>query len=151
MPVIDSRTMRQVVSGLGGTFIFRLAAALAAALGTIGLVLALVGVYGLVSFVVCQRAREIAIRMAIGAVRSDVLKLISRQSIELVIAGLFVGIVAATFLARAMAKLLVGLAATDPLTFVAVTVLLAAVALLASYIPAWRAMRVDPMVALRHE
>jgi predicted permease len=151
MPVIDSRTMRQVVSGLGGTFIFRLAAALAAALGIIGLVLALVGVYGLVSFVVCQRAREIAIRMTIGAVRSDVLKLISRQSIELVIAGLFVGIVAATFLARAMAKLLVGLAATDPLTFVAVTVLLAAVALLASYIPARRATRVDPMVALRHE
>jgi predicted permease len=151
MPVIDARTMRQVVSGLGGTFIFRLAASLAAVLGIIGLVLAVVGLYGLVSVVISQRTREIAIRMAIGAVRSDILKLISRQTLELVIAGLSVGVVAAIFLARAMAKLLVGLAAANALTFVAVTALLAAVALLATHIPARRAMRVDPMIALRYE
>jgi ABC-type antimicrobial peptide transport system permease subunit len=89
--------------------------------------------------------------MAIGAGRSDILKLISGQSLRPVIAGLLVGIVLAILLARAMAKLLLGLAATDPLTYAVVTMLLAAVALLASYIPARRAMRVDPMVALRYE
>jgi putative ABC transport system permease protein len=89
--------------------------------------------------------------MAIGAGRSDILKLIFGQSLRPVVAGLFVGIVLAILLARAMAKLLLGLTATDPLTYAVVTILLAAVALLASYIPARRAMRVDPMVALRFE
>jgi putative ABC transport system permease protein len=89
--------------------------------------------------------------MAIGAGRSDILKLISGQSLRPVLAGLFVGIVLAILLARAMAKLLLGLARTDPLTYAVVTILLAAVALLASYIPTRRAMRVDPMEALRYE
>jgi macrolide transport system ATP-binding/permease protein len=151
IPVIDSRTMRQVVDGLGGTFVFRLAASLAGVLGIVGLALALVGVYGVVSFLVCLRTHEVGIRMAIGAGRSDILKLISGRSLRPVIAGLLVGIVLAILLARAMAKLLLGLAATDPLTYAVVTMLLAAVALLASYIPARRAMRVDPMVALRYE
>ena len=151
MPVIDSRTMRQVVDGLGGTFVFRLAASLAGVLGIVGLALALVGVYGVVSFLVCQRTHEVGIRMAIGARRSDILRLIFGQSLRPVVGGLFVGIVLAILLARAMAKLLLGLAATDPLTYAVVTILLAAVALLASYIPARRAMRVDAMVALRYE
>jgi putative ABC transport system permease protein len=89
--------------------------------------------------------------MAIGAGRSDILKLILGQSLKPVVAGLFVGMVLAILLARAMAKLLLGLAATDPLTYAVVTILLATVALLASYIPARRAMRVDPIVALRYE
>jgi putative ABC transport system permease protein len=89
--------------------------------------------------------------MAIGARRSDILRLIFGQSLRPVVGGLFVGIVLAILLARAMAKLLLGLAATDPLTYAVVTILLAAVALLASYIPARRAMRVDAMVALRYE
>jgi putative ABC transport system permease protein len=151
MPVIDSRTMRQVVGGLGGTFVFRLAASLAGVLGIVGLALALVGVYGVVSSVVCLRTHEVGIRMAIGAGRSDILKLISVQSLRPVIAGLLVGVVLAILLARAMAKLSLGLAATNPLTYAGVTLLLAAVALLASYIPARRAMRVDPTVALRYE
>jgi putative ABC transport system permease protein len=151
MPVIDSRSMRQVVDGLGGTFVFRLAASLAGVLGIVGLALALVGVYGVVSFLVCLRTHEVGIRMAIGAGRSDILKLILGQSLKPVVAGLFVGMVLAILLARAMAKLLLGLAATDPLTYAVVTILLATVALLASYIPARRAMRVDPIVALRYE
>lgn len=114
MPVIDSRTMRQVVDGLGGTFVFRLAASLAGVLGIVGLALALVGVYGVVPFVVCLRTHEVGIRMAIGAGRSDIFKLISGQSLRPVIAGLLVGIVLAILLARAMAKLLLGLATTDP-------------------------------------
>jgi putative ABC transport system permease protein len=89
--------------------------------------------------------------MAIGAGRSDIFKLISGQSLRPVIAGLLVGIVLAILVARAMAKLLLGLAATDPLTYAVVTILLAAAALLASYLPVRRAMRVDPMVALRYE
>jgi macrolide transport system ATP-binding/permease protein len=151
MPVIDVRTMRQAVGGLGGMFIFRLAASLAGVLGILGLVLSLVGVYGVVSFVVSLRTHEIGIRMAVGAGSSDILKLISGQGFRLITAGLFLGIVAASLLARAIAKLLIGIAATDPLTYAVVSALLVAVAFSACYLPARHAMRVDPIVALRYE
>jgi predicted permease len=151
MPAIDVRTMREAISGLGGTFVFRLAASLAGALGILGLVLSLVGVYGVVSFVASLRTHEIGVRMAVGAGRSDILKLISLQAFRLIIAGLFLGIVAANLLARAMAKLLIGVAATDPLTYAVASILLAAVAFSACYIPARRAIRVDPVVALRYD
>jgi len=151
MPAIDVRTMREAIGGLGGTFIFRLAASLAGVLGILGLVLSIVGVYGVVSFVVSLRTHEIGVRMAIGAGRSDILKLISGQGFRLLVAGLFLGMLAANLVARAMSKLLIGVVATDPLTYAAVSILLAAAALSACYLPARRATRVDPMVALRHE
>ena len=151
LPLIDLRTMDQVVQGLGGMFIFRLAASLAAVMGFLGLALAVVGIYGVVSFSVTLRTHEIGVRMALGAKPSDVVKLVSRQGLRLVGAGVLLGIVVAFFFTRAIAKLLMDVSATDPLTFALVSFLLMAVTLLASWIPARRAIRVDPMVALRCE
>jgi predicted permease len=151
LPLIDVRTMDQVVQGLGGLFIFRLAASLAALLGFLGLALAVVGVYGVVSFSVTLRTHEIGVRMALGANRSDIVMLVSRQGSRLVSAGVALGLVVAFLVTRAMAKLLLGVGATDPVTFALVSFLLTAVTLLASWIPARRATRVDPMVALRCE
>jgi predicted permease len=151
LPLIDVRTMDQVVQGLGGLFIFRLAASLAAVMGLLGLVLAVVGVYGVVSFSVTRRTREIGIRMALGADRDDILKLVSKQGLRLVIAGVVVGVVVASIVTRAIGKLLMGVSATDPATYTLVVILLSAVTLLAGWIPARRATRVDPMVALRYE
>jgi predicted permease len=151
LPLIDVRTMDQVVQGLGGLFIFRLAASLAALMGLLGLALAVVGVYGVVSFSVTQRTREIGIRMALGAKRSDIVKLISWQGLSLVGAGVLLGLGVAFLVTRAIAKLLMGVSTTDPVTLALVSLLLTAVTLLASWIPARRAMRVDPMLALRYE
>ena len=151
LPLIDVRTMEQVVQGLGGLFVVRLAASLAGVVGILGLILAVMGVYGVVSFSVGQRTREIGIRVALGAERGDVLKLVSRQALRLVAVGLGTGLFAAWALTRAMSRLLVGISATDPLTFVSVAVLLAGIAFLASYVPARRAIAVDPVVALRSE
>jgi len=132
-------------------FIFRLAASLAAALGILGLALAVMGVYGVVSYAVTQRTNEIGIRMALGASRSDILKLISRQGLRLVVLGILTGLAAAAALTRAMSKLLIGVSATDPMTYAIVAGLLSAVTLCACWIPARRALRVDPMVALHYE
>jgi len=151
LPLIDVRTMDQVVHGLGGLFIFRLAASLAASMGFVGLALAVVGVYGVVSFSVSLRTHEIGIRMALGAKGSDVVKLVSRQGARLVGAGVLLGLVVAFLFTRVLAKLLIGVSAADPLTFTLVALLLAVVTLLASWIPARRATRVDPMIALRYE
>jgi putative ABC transport system permease protein len=128
-----------------------LAATLAAALGAIGLILAVVGVYGVVSFAASQRTREIGIRMALGANSRDILNLVWLQGVRLVIAGVAIGAAAAWALTRAIAHLLAEISASDPVTYITVAVLLAAVALLACYIPARRAMCVDPMIALRYE
>jgi len=120
-------------------------------MGILGLLLAVMGVYGVASYAANQRTREIGIRMALGAGRSDILRLISRQGLRLVIVGIAVGVTAAGALTRAMVKLLIGISATDPLTYAAVAILLSGVTLLACWIPARRALRVDPLVALRHE
>lgn len=151
LPAIDIHTMDQTVHGLAGMFIFRLAAALAATMGTLGLILAVVGVYGVVSFSVTRRTQEIGIRIALGAERDDIIKLVSRQGLRLVTAGVLVGVVVALVLTRAMGKLLMGVSAADPATYAVVASLLSAVVLLACYIPARRATAVDPMVALRYE
>ena len=103
------------------------------------------------AYPVVQRTHEIGIRMALGAQRGDVLKLVMRQAVVLIIGGLAIGLVAALGLSRLMSTLLFGISATDPLTFVGVALLLTIVALLACYIPAWRAAKVDPMIALRYE
>jgi putative ABC transport system permease protein len=151
LTIIDLRTMKESLEGALGFFVFRLAATFASAIGVIGLILAIVGVYGVVSFAASQRTHEIGIRMALGATARDILTLVWRQGVRLVIAGVAIGIVAAWALARTMAHLFVGVTTTDPVTYAAVVILLSVVGVVACWIPARRAMRVDPMVALRYE
>jgi len=151
LSIMDIETMNQSLNGALGFLVFRLAALFAAVIGMIGLVLGVVGVYGVVSFMASQRTREIGIRLALGANSRDILRLVWKQGVRLVILGVAVGAVAAWFLSRAMTHLLAGISPSDPATYIAVTIVMSAAGLLACYIPARRAMRVDPMVALRYE
>jgi putative ABC transport system permease protein len=120
-------------------------------LSALALLLAAVGIYGLLAYSVAERAGEFGIRLVLGAQRKDILQLVIKQGLRLVVIGLLVGLAASLALTRMLVKLLFGVSATDPLTFGIVVVLLTAVALLACWIPARRATKVDPMVVLRHE
>jgi len=113
--------------------------------------LAAIGIFGVLSYAVSQRTREIGIRMALGAQKRTVVGLIIREALLLVVAGLAFGTVAALFLSQTMTKMLFSIHPTDPVTFVAVAGILGGVAMLAAYLPARRATRVDPIVALRAE
>ncbi len=137
--VNDSLARERLVGQLAGTF------------GILALLLVVVGLYGVMSYTVAQRTREIGIRMALGAVKSEVLWLIVRQGMTLAAAGVAVGIVCASGLTRFLSSLLYGVRPADPLTFAVVLLIPLVVALIASYVPALRAARVDPMSALRHE
>ncbi len=117
----------------------------------LALVMACIGIYGVVSYLAGQRTHEIGIRMALGAERQDVLLMMLGEAAEMALLGVVIGLVAALGLTRLMAKLLFGIGAHDPLTFVIVAGILTLVALAACYIPARRATKVDPMVALRYE
>ena len=147
----DIQTMKQSLNGALGYFIYRLGASLAAAMGLLGLLLAVVGVYGVVSYAATQRTQELGIRMALGASPHQILVLLLKQGTRLVVAGLLFGLVGAWALTRAMTHMLVGVSPSDPLTYLSVAALLSFITLLACWIPARRAMRVDPMVALRYE
>jgi predicted permease len=151
LPIFDAHTMQQLIHGPGGLFVFRLAASLAGVMGILGLTLATVGVYGVVSFGAAQRTREIGIRMALGATRRGILVAIVRQALQLTMIGVATGLVGAFALSRLLRSMLVGVKPGDPGTFIGILLLLLTVALLASYIPARRATKVDPVVALRYE
>jgi putative ABC transport system permease protein len=132
-------------------FANRTAASLASVLGVLGTLLAALGIYGVLSYSVSQRIREIGIRIALGAQRSHVLRLVVGHGLRLAVLGAMLGVVAALAITRGMSSLLFGVSANDPLTLAIVLLLVTAVAVLAAYLPARRAMRVDPIVALRHE
>lgn len=151
LPIIDAKTMKQSIGGYSGLWIYRAGAQLASGIGAIGLILAVVGIYGLVSFTAAQRTREIGIRMALGGSARDVMRLILQQGARMVAIGLAVGVLAALGVTRVMTRLLIGVSPSDPLTYAVVALLLSAIALLACWIPARRATRVDPGIALRYQ
>ena len=145
------KTMEQDLQGLNGYLFFRLGAQLSAAMGLLALCLAVVGLYSVVSYAAAQRTHEIGIRMALGAEPGDVLKMIMSHSLIMIAIGIGVGTLISFLGARALASLLVDVSPTDPVTFFAVLLLLLCVTLFACLIPAYRATRVDPLVALRYE
>jgi putative ABC transport system permease protein len=148
-PLYNLRTMEQVMASSIARQRFNML--LIAIFASLGLVLASVGIYGVISYSVTQRTHEIGIRMALGAQTRDILRMVVGQGLVLVLFGVGIGLVAAFILTRLMSSLLFGVTATDPLTFTGVSLFLGTVALLACFIPARRATRVDPMVALRYE
>jgi ABC-type antimicrobial peptide transport system permease subunit len=147
--IYSAQTMDEVIAG--SLAARRFSMIIFGAFAVLALVLASIGIFGVTSYLVGQRTREIAIRMALGAERPHILRLVLGPGGRLALAGVGVGLAAAFGLTRLMASLLYGVAPTDPMTFGAVALLLILVALAACYIPARRASKVDPLVALRWE
>ena len=129
----------------------RIAAMVLGVFGLVALLLSAIGIYGITSYAVAQRTHEIGIRLALGAQWGDVLRLVLNHGLKLTLIGSAIGLVGAYLATRAITSVLYGVSATDPLTFISVSVLLITVALVACYVPARRATKVDPLVALRNE
>jgi putative ABC transport system permease protein len=129
----------------------RFSAFLMGLFAVVALLLASVGIYGVIAYSVSRRTHELGVRVAMGAVRADILGLVLRQGMRLVTIGILVGLAASLFMTRLLSSLLYGIGAADALTFVGVVVLLLGVAVLACYLPARRATKVDPIVTLRYE
>jgi predicted permease len=151
LPIAEMQTMTQAMQGINGFFLFRFGAQLSSVMGFLGLILAVIGIYSVVSYAAARRTQEIGIRIALGASRAIILKMVLKQGLAVVGIGLVIGLGVALAGTRLLADLFVGIKPTDPLTFAGVAILLAGVALLACWIPAHRATRVDPLIALRHE
>jgi len=150
MPV-TVESMMETLNGINGLFLFRLAAILTGFLGSLGLILAIVGVYGVMSYSVSQRTHEIGIRMALGAQRRQILRLVGRQGLWVVAAGLGIGMLLAFAVGELIQDFLVGIGPADAVTYTTISLLLALVAMVACLVPARRAVHVDPIVALRNE
>jgi macrolide transport system ATP-binding/permease protein len=151
LPILGMRTLSADLEGINGFLFYRLGAQLTTAIGLLGLILAVVGVYSVVSYAAVQRTHEIGIRMALGAKPQDILTMVLGQSLIVIGVGIVIGLGAAFAGTRLLGSLLVGVSSSDPATFVIVAVTLAGVALLACWLPARRATQVSPLVALRYE
>jgi putative ABC transport system permease protein len=149
LPVFGQRTMEELLAA--STVRRKVVLSLMSAFAAVALLLAAIGTYGVMSVAASQRVREIGIRMALGAQRHDILRLMVRPGLSLAVAGVFAGIVGALLLARLMSAVLFAVTPTDAVTYSAVSVLLIAVALVACYVPARRATKQDPLLALRAE
>jgi ABC-type antimicrobial peptide transport system permease subunit len=151
MAVYQTGTMQEQIQRSSAVDSRRYPLVLIAAFAITALILAVIGVYGVIAYSVAQRSRELALRVALGARDTDVVRLVVRRGLLLAVAGVVVGVPAALLLTRAMQSLLYGVSASDAGTYVGVAALLTAMAILASYLPARRATRVDPMLALRSD
>jgi ABC-type antimicrobial peptide transport system permease subunit len=149
LPVLDMKSMEQQVNDT--LFTERLVALLATFFGVLATLLAAIGLYGVMSYTVARRTREIGLRMALGAARASVLWMVLREVIALTIGGILLGVPASLAISRLIESQLFGLSSTDPLTLTLAALALTVVALTAGYLPAWRATRIDPMLALRTE
>src|SRR5207245_4832319 len=149
LPVFSIRTMDDYIAGSVAAPRFN--TTLLSIFAGVALALTVIGLYGVMSYSVAQRTNEIGIRMALGAQTRDVLRLIVKQGLTLILIGLVLGLCGALALTRLLSTLLFGVTARDPATFVAIAALLSLVAMLACYLPAWRATKVDPLEALMYE
>jgi ABC-type antimicrobial peptide transport system permease subunit len=147
LPVINPRTTEDLLDGVLAQR--RQTMYVVAGFAVVALLLAVIGLYGVMAYSVAQRTAEIGIRQAIGAQRRDILRMVMGQALRLSLAGIGIGVIASTVLTRLIARMLFHTSATDPATYLEISILFLAITLAASYLPAWRATRIDPMTALR--
>jgi putative ABC transport system permease protein len=151
LPIVDIESMEHVLEGVNGLFLYRMATKFSAALGLVGLLLAMVGVYGVISYAASQRTHEIGVRMALGASRGSIMNMVLRQGFFLIGGGLVAGIALSVLVGSVIKSMLLNVSSADPLTLMVAVLLLGGVGFLASLIPARRAMNVEPLRALRYD